>query len=135
MGVIDTTTSYIEHPLTVAERIVRAARTIGDPTRVIASTDCGFETSTGSSAVAAPIVWQKLRALAEGAALASAVLFESGVPRLIAPAERWRSPAALKERLRSDSGNGGAGGGSAGAGAPGGGDVEGGVGADASSRL
>jgi 5-methyltetrahydropteroyltriglutamate--homocysteine methyltransferase len=74
-GVIDTTTNYVEHPEVVAERIETAAKAIGDPRRVLAGTDCGFDTSTGFGQVAEEIVWEKLRALAEGARIASARLF------------------------------------------------------------
>lgn len=74
-GVIDTTTNYVEHPRLVAERILRLARVIGDPRRVIAGTDCGFETSSGLAPVAEEIVWEKLRSLRDGAALASRHLF------------------------------------------------------------
>jgi 5-methyltetrahydropteroyltriglutamate--homocysteine methyltransferase len=74
-GVIDTTTNYVEHPELVAERIERAAKAIGDPSRVLAGTDCGFETSAGFAAVAPDVVWAKLRALADGAALATKRLY------------------------------------------------------------
>jgi len=74
-GVIDTTTNYVEHPEVVAERIERAALAVGDPKRVLAGTDCGFETAAGFAAVAPDVVWAKLRALSEGAALASKRLF------------------------------------------------------------
>jgi 5-methyltetrahydropteroyltriglutamate--homocysteine methyltransferase len=74
-GVIDTTTNYVEHPEVVAERIETAAKAIGDPSRVLAGTDCGFDTSTGFGAVAEEIVWEKLRALSEGARIASRRLF------------------------------------------------------------
>jgi 5-methyltetrahydropteroyltriglutamate--homocysteine methyltransferase len=74
-GVIDTTTNYVEHPEVVAERIERAARAVGDPRRVMAGTDCGFETSTGLAPVADEIVWEKLRAMRDGAALATRRLF------------------------------------------------------------
>ncbi len=70
-GVIDSTTNFVEHPEVVAERIERVARTIGDPTRVIAGTDCGFDTSAGAGRVADDVVWAKLRALSEGARIAS----------------------------------------------------------------
>jgi 5-methyltetrahydropteroyltriglutamate--homocysteine methyltransferase len=74
-GVIDTTSNYVEHPEVVAERIERAARAVGDPTRVIAGTDCGFDTTAGIGDVAPSLVWAKLRALRDGADLASARLF------------------------------------------------------------
>jgi len=70
-GVIDTTTNYVEHPEVVADRIEHAAHAIGDPRRVIAGTDCGFETAAGMADVAEEVVWEKLRALRAGADLAS----------------------------------------------------------------
>ncbi|MDP6874719.1 MAG: cobalamin-independent methionine synthase II family protein [Alphaproteobacteria bacterium] len=74
-GVIDTTTNYVEHPETVADRIERIARALGDPSRVLAGTDCGFDTSAGMGKVAEDVVWAKLAALSEGAKLASERLF------------------------------------------------------------
>lgn len=76
-GVIDTTTNYVEHPQVVADRIERIANAVGDPRRIIAGTDCGFETSAGSRPVVEEVVWEKLRSLAEGAAIASQRLFGS----------------------------------------------------------
>jgi 5-methyltetrahydropteroyltriglutamate--homocysteine methyltransferase len=70
-GVIDTTTNYVEHPEVVADRIVAAVDAVGDRSRVIASTDCGFGTFAGSEMVAHSVVWAKLAALSEGAAIAS----------------------------------------------------------------
>ncbi len=70
-GVIDTTTNYVEHPEAVADRIERAAAAVGDPHRVIAGTDCGFDTAAGLGEVAEEVVWQKLRALREGADIAT----------------------------------------------------------------
>jgi 5-methyltetrahydropteroyltriglutamate--homocysteine methyltransferase len=70
-GVIDTLTNFVEHPEVVAERIERVARAIGDPRRVLAGTDCGFDTSAGMGRVAEDVVWAKLRSLADGARLAS----------------------------------------------------------------
>ena len=74
-GVIDTTSNYIEHPQLVADRLEQIANVIGDPSRIIAGTDCGFETSAGMTSVAPDIVWAKLQAMTEGAALASKRLF------------------------------------------------------------
>lgn len=74
-GVIDTLTNFVEHPQVVADRIERVARSVGDATRVIAGTDCGFDTSAGMGRVAEDVVWAKLRALGEGARLASERLF------------------------------------------------------------
>jgi 5-methyltetrahydropteroyltriglutamate--homocysteine methyltransferase len=74
-GVIDSTTNFVEHPEVVAERIERVARTLGDPARVMAGTDCGFDTSAGAGRVAEDVVWAKLAALSEGAQIASGRLF------------------------------------------------------------
>jgi 5-methyltetrahydropteroyltriglutamate--homocysteine methyltransferase len=70
-GVIDTTTNYVEHPEVVADRLAAAAAAVGDPARVMGGTDCGFETSAGFQSVAADVCWAKLRALSEGARIAS----------------------------------------------------------------
>lgn len=68
---IDTTSNYLEHPEVVAQRLQRAAHVIGDPRRIQAGTDCGFDTSAGMGRVAPDVVWAKLRALREGADLAA----------------------------------------------------------------
>ena len=73
-GVIDTTSNYVEHPRSWPTGWSRVARAVGDPRRVIAGTDCGFDTSAGIGDVAPSLVWEKLRALRAGADLASAVL-------------------------------------------------------------
>jgi hypothetical protein len=60
-GVIDSTTNYVEHPEVVADRIERVARVVGHPHRIMAGTDCGFETTSGMGHVAEELVWEKLR--------------------------------------------------------------------------
>ena len=70
-GVIDPLTHFVEHPEVVADRIERVAQVVGDPTRVVAGTDCGFDTSAGRGRVAADVVWAKLASMAEGAKIAS----------------------------------------------------------------
>jgi 5-methyltetrahydropteroyltriglutamate--homocysteine methyltransferase len=74
-GVIDTLTNFVEHPEVVADRIERVAHSLGDPRRVLAGTDCGFDTSAGMGRVSADVVWAKLAALSAGARLASQRLF------------------------------------------------------------
>ena len=74
-GVIDTVTNYIEHPEVVADRLECIAKAFGDPARVLAGTDCGFDTSAGMGRVAEDLVWAKLSSLVEGARLASQCLF------------------------------------------------------------
>jgi len=70
-GVIDSTTNVVEHPEVVADRIVAVVEAIGDRSRVIAGVDCGFGTFAGSQLVEESVAWTKLRALREGADLAT----------------------------------------------------------------
>jgi len=64
-GVVTHSTPLIEHPELVSQRIQRFVRSVG-PENVIASTDCGLGLRCHPQ-----IAWAKLRALSEGAALAS----------------------------------------------------------------
>jgi 5-methyltetrahydropteroyltriglutamate--homocysteine methyltransferase len=70
-GVIDSTVNYIEHPQVVADRICQAVEVVGDRSRVIAGSDCGFGTFAGYEMVAEDIVWAKLKACSEGARIAT----------------------------------------------------------------
>jgi 5-methyltetrahydropteroyltriglutamate--homocysteine methyltransferase len=70
-GVIETTSNFVEHPEVVARRIEEAVAAVGERERVIASTDCGFGTFTNREWVIEPAVWLKLRALRDGADVAS----------------------------------------------------------------
>lgn len=74
-GVIETTSNIVEHPEVVARRIEDAVAAVGERERVIASTDCGFGTFTNREWVVEPVVWLKLKALREGADIASAKLW------------------------------------------------------------
>ena len=76
-GVLDTTTNFIEHPEVIADRIERVVRVMGDPRRVQAGTDCGFDTSAGRGRVANDVVWAKLKSMRQGAEMASARLFRN----------------------------------------------------------
>ena len=69
-GVIDSVSNFVEHPELVAERICRFADIVGRE-RVLAGGDCGFGTFAGFGRVDSEIVYAKLGALAEGAAMAS----------------------------------------------------------------
>ena len=70
-GVIDSTTNFVEHPEVVANRLCEAVDAVGDRSRVIASTDCGFSTFAGGEMVAEDVVWAKLKSCREGADIAS----------------------------------------------------------------
>ena len=68
-GVVSHATSLIEHPQLVADRLVRFANMVGRE-NVIASTDCGLGLRCHPQ-----IAWAKLKALSDGAALASKTLW------------------------------------------------------------
>ena len=74
-GVVETTSNFVEHPEVVARRIEESVAAVGDRERVIASTDCGFGTFTRREWVIEPAVWLKLKAIRDGADLASARLW------------------------------------------------------------
>jgi 5-methyltetrahydropteroyltriglutamate--homocysteine methyltransferase len=74
-GVIDDLTNFVEHPEVVADRLENVARAVGDPKRVMAATDCGFDTSAGMGRVPEDVVWAKLQAMADGAKIATDRLF------------------------------------------------------------
>jgi 5-methyltetrahydropteroyltriglutamate--homocysteine methyltransferase len=73
-GVISHATNVLEHPELVAERIVRLAKLVGRE-NVIASTDCGFAQGPFGRRVHPSIMWAKLKAMAEGAAIATRELW------------------------------------------------------------
>jgi len=70
-GVLDTVTNFVEHPELVAQRICQFADIVGRE-RVIAGTDCGFATFVGNWGRVDPaIAFRKLRAMVEGAEIAT----------------------------------------------------------------
>lgn len=69
-GVIECQSNYIEHPELVAQRIGRYAHLVGRE-NVMAGCDCGFSIHAGSGGVDPEVVWSKLSALSEGAAIAT----------------------------------------------------------------
>jgi 5-methyltetrahydropteroyltriglutamate--homocysteine methyltransferase len=78
-GCITHASVIVEHPELVAERILRLARLVGRE-RVMASADCGFASTLSVNEppeVEPEIVWAKFQSLAEGARLASRVLWNA----------------------------------------------------------
>jgi 5-methyltetrahydropteroyltriglutamate--homocysteine methyltransferase len=74
-GVVSHATNIVEHPETIADRIVRFAERVGRE-NVVASADCGFSSQASYTPEIHPrIVWAKFEALAEGARLATARLW------------------------------------------------------------
>jgi 5-methyltetrahydropteroyltriglutamate--homocysteine methyltransferase len=73
-GVVSHCIHLVEHPELVAQRLIRFAKAVGRE-RVIAGTDCGFGTSGAGDEVHPDVAWAKLRALVEGAEIASRKLW------------------------------------------------------------
>ncbi|MES2603877.1 MAG: cobalamin-independent methionine synthase II family protein [Pseudomonadota bacterium] len=69
-GVIECQSNYVEHPQLIAQRIKRYADLVGRE-NVMAATDCGFSIHVGQAAIDPGVVWMKLKALADGAAIAT----------------------------------------------------------------
>ncbi len=69
-GVVSHATNVLEHPEVIADRLINYASVVGRE-RVIAGTDCGL-----GGRVHQQIAWAKLRALREGADLASKQLWK-----------------------------------------------------------
>jgi 5-methyltetrahydropteroyltriglutamate--homocysteine methyltransferase len=73
-GVIAHTTAVVEHPETIAERLMTFARVVGRE-RVIAGADCGFAQGALYQRQHPTVMWAKFDALVEGAKLATARLW------------------------------------------------------------
>ncbi len=73
-GVVSHCVTLVEHPELVAQRIVRFAQVLGRE-RVVASNDCGFATSAAGDEVHPDVAWAKMKALCDGAQLATLQLW------------------------------------------------------------
>jgi 5-methyltetrahydropteroyltriglutamate--homocysteine methyltransferase len=74
-GVMDTVTTFVEHPELVAQRIVRYAQIVGRE-NLIAAPDCGFGTFGGWEPRVHPeVMWAKFESMVEGARLATKQLW------------------------------------------------------------
>ena len=70
-GVTDSPSTFVEHPVLVAQRICRYADIVGRE-RVIAGVDCGFATFAGrNNRIVPSVAWAKLESLVEGAKIAT----------------------------------------------------------------
>ena len=69
-GVIEPQSNYIEHPEVIAQRIDRYANLCGRE-NVVAGVDCGFSIHVGMGGIDPDVTYHKLKALAEGARIAS----------------------------------------------------------------
>jgi 5-methyltetrahydropteroyltriglutamate--homocysteine methyltransferase len=70
-GIITHSTNVVEHPEVVADRICRYAGAVGRG-NVIAGADCGFSSNASyETDIPLSVVWEKFKALAQGAEIAS----------------------------------------------------------------
>jgi len=93
-GLIDTTAARVESPELIADNLLKYIAIAGHPSRVMASTDCGFASTAKSTAITADIVWMKLESLAEGARIATTSLLQLEAP------VPCRSPTLLATPIR-----------------------------------
>jgi 5-methyltetrahydropteroyltriglutamate--homocysteine methyltransferase len=74
-GVITHASNIVEHPELIAERIVRFAERVGRE-NVMPAADCGFSSQASYKTEVHPtVIWEKFKALTEGARIASARLW------------------------------------------------------------
>jgi 5-methyltetrahydropteroyltriglutamate--homocysteine methyltransferase len=75
-GVISHATNIVEHPDTIADRITRFAELAGRE-NVVASADCGFSSQAlYRTEVHDTVVWEKFKAMRQGADLATKMLWK-----------------------------------------------------------
>ncbi|HTX23870.1 MAG TPA: cobalamin-independent methionine synthase II family protein [Steroidobacteraceae bacterium] len=73
-GMLDSSTNFVEHPELVAQRIGTFAAIVGRE-RILAGSDCGFGTFAGYGKIDPEVTFKKLRALIQGAQIATARLW------------------------------------------------------------
>jgi 5-methyltetrahydropteroyltriglutamate--homocysteine methyltransferase len=77
-GVITHASNIVEHPQWIAERLIRFANLVGRE-NVVAGADCGFSSQALYKTEVHPtVVWEKFKAMREGADLATERLWEKG---------------------------------------------------------
>jgi 5-methyltetrahydropteroyltriglutamate--homocysteine methyltransferase len=76
-GVITHASNIVEHPELICERILRFAKLVGRD-NVIAAADCGFSSQAlYRTEVHQTVVWEKFKAMRQGADLASKILWKN----------------------------------------------------------
>jgi 5-methyltetrahydropteroyltriglutamate--homocysteine methyltransferase len=76
-GAVTHSNVTIEHPEVVADRMERWASAAGRD-NVLFGNDCGFCSTAGNTEIPDSVAWAKLRALAEGARLATRRIWKQG---------------------------------------------------------
>ena len=78
LGVVDTSSRYVETPELISTRLINAASIVGKE-RLMACPDCGFSTTSDSSGIDSEIVWLKLNNMVEGAKIATKKLSKKNI--------------------------------------------------------
>jgi 5-methyltetrahydropteroyltriglutamate--homocysteine methyltransferase len=95
-GVITHASNIVEHPLLIAERLMRFAKLVGRE-NVMAGADCGFSSQALYHTEVHPtVVWEKFKAMREGADIASKELWKKRKP-----ARRAKPARAVKKAKRA----------------------------------
>jgi 5-methyltetrahydropteroyltriglutamate--homocysteine methyltransferase len=80
-GMLSHGANWVEHPELIAEFTCNYARLVGRENVMIGS-DCGFASQAGTKEVDTRVMWAKLKALSEGAALATNTLWSRSAARV-----------------------------------------------------
>jgi len=98
-GVITHASNIVEHPLLIAERLTRFAKLVGRE-NVMAGADCGFSSQALYHTEVHPtVVWEKFKAMREGADIATKELWKKRKPaRRAKPARTAKKPKRAKKR-------------------------------------
>ncbi len=98
-GVITHASNIVEHPLLIAERLMRFAKLVGRE-NVMAGADCGFSSQALYHTEVHPtVVWEKFKAMREGADIATKELWKKRKPaRRAKPARAAKKSKRAKRR-------------------------------------
>jgi 5-methyltetrahydropteroyltriglutamate--homocysteine methyltransferase len=97
-GVITHASNIVEHPELIAERLMRFAKIVGRE-NVMAGADCGFSSQALYRTEVHPtVVWEKFRAMREGADIATKRLWPRAKAKAKSKARPARRAAAPKRR-------------------------------------
>jgi 5-methyltetrahydropteroyltriglutamate--homocysteine methyltransferase len=97
-GVITHASNIVEHPQLIAERLLRFAKLVGRE-NVMAGADCGFSSQALYKTEVHPtVVWEKFRAMREGADIATKQLWGRRAVRKAKP--KKATPRTAKRRRR-----------------------------------
>jgi 5-methyltetrahydropteroyltriglutamate--homocysteine methyltransferase len=99
-GVITHASNIVEHPQMIAERLLRFAKLVGRE-NVMAGADCGFSSQALYKTEVHPtVVWEKFKAMREGADIASKQLWGRHATKKKAKPARSRAKRAKKPKRR-----------------------------------